>query len=83
MDASEAVRVVVEAMAPYIGETMARSAAEAHCRKLGLSDSPSSEQLEALLGKLGSGLNIFLGREKSATVIAGAREALAAAGMRA
>ena len=39
----------------------------------------SPEQLEALLGKLGGGLNIFLGRDKSASVVAEARRALAAA----
>jgi hypothetical protein len=40
----------------------------------------SPEQLDALLGKLGGGLNIFLGRDKSASVVAQARQALAAAG---
>ena len=34
--------------------------------------------VEALLGKLGSGLNIFLGRDKSALVMNDARRALAA-----
>jgi hypothetical protein len=58
---------------------MARSATEAHCVKLGVSDGPTTpEQVEALLGKLGSGLNIFLGREKAAAVVAEARRALAA-----
>jgi len=38
----------------------------------------STDQLEALLGKLGGGLNIFLGRDKSAAVVAEARRALAA-----
>ena len=38
----------------------------------------SPEQLDALLGKLGGGLNIFLGRDKSALVVAEARQALAA-----
>lgn len=82
MVTSEAVDVVVAVMAPHIGDTMARSATEAHCRKLGIdSDSSMSpEQLEALLGKLLGGLNIFLGREKALAVVAQAREALAARG---
>jgi hypothetical protein len=80
METSRAVNVVVASMAPYIGETMARSAAEAHCRKLGLDGQLSAEQLEQLLAKLASGLNIFLGREKSATVIASARQSLVNAG---
>ena len=79
MTTSEAVEAVVKVMAPYIGDTMARSATEAHCQKLGIAGSPvSPEQLDALLGKLGGGLNIFLGRDKSASVIAEARQALAA-----
>ncbi|MGD8894810.1 MAG: hypothetical protein PVJ73_02140 [Acidobacteriota bacterium] len=78
METSEALQVIVDVMAPYIGDTMARSATEAHCQKLGIpTDSPlSSEHLESLLGKLSGGLNIFLGREKAAAVIADVRSAL-------
>jgi len=78
MMTSEAVDVMVKAMAPYIGDTMARSAAEAHCQKLGIEATMSTDQREALLGKLAGGLNIFLGREKSASVIAEVKDALAA-----
>ncbi len=78
MTTSEAVDTVVKVMAPYIGDTMARSATEAHCQKLGIADTVSHHQAEALLAKLGGGLNIFLGRDKSASVIAEARTALAA-----
>ena len=75
---SEAVSVMVRVIAPYIGDTMARSAAEAHCQKLGVTGgNVTPEQLEALLGRLGGGLNIFLGREKATAVIAEVRRALA------
>ena len=78
MVTSEAVQVVVDVLTPYIGDTMARSATEAHCGKLGISDgNMSPEQVEQLLGKLGGGLNIFLGREKSTAVISEIRDALA------
>jgi hypothetical protein len=80
MTTSEAVDAIVKAMAPYIGDTMARSATEAHCQKLGIAAAMSADQREALLGKLGGGLNIFLGRDKSASVIAEVRNALAALG---
>ena len=82
METREAVQVIVDVMAPYIGDTMARSAAEAHCQKLGIASGTDAtpEQLESLLGKLGSGLNIFLGRDKAAAVIADVRSALAARG---
>jgi hypothetical protein len=79
MTTTEAVQAMVRVMAPYVGDTMARSATEAHCRKLGIVEGTvSPEQLEALLAKLGGGLNIFLGRDKSASVVAEARSALAA-----
>lgn len=82
MNARETVDSVVKVLGPYIGETMARSATEAHCQKLGISDgaSVSPEQLESLLGKLGGGLNIFLGRDRSKAAIGEVREAIAARG---
>ena len=80
MTVHETVDSVVSVLGPYIGETMARSATEAHCQKLGITDgvSVSPEQLESLLGKLGGGLNIFLGRDKSRAAIGEVREALTA-----
>ena len=79
MTTNEAVDVMAKVLAPYIGDTMARSATAAHCQKLGITEGTvSHDQLEALLGKLGGGLNIFLGRDKSASVVAEARSALAA-----
>jgi hypothetical protein len=79
MTTADAVDAVVGVIAPYIGDTMARSAAEAHCQKLGIAGGTMShDQVEALLAKLGGGLNIFLGRDKSAAVIAEIRGALAA-----
>jgi hypothetical protein len=82
MTTSQTVDVMVKVLAPHIGDTMARSATEAHCQKLGIAADGrvSPEQLEALLGKIGGGLNIFLGREKSASVVTEARRALAAGG---
>jgi hypothetical protein len=77
MEMSETVQVVARVLGPYIGETMARSATEAHCGKLGIADgSIGPEQTEALLGKLAGGLNIFLGRDKAAAAIAEVRDAL-------
>jgi hypothetical protein len=80
MTTTEAVDAVVKVLAPHIGETMARSATEAHCQKLGIAASspPRPDQLNALLGKLGGGLNIFLGRDKSGAVISEVRQALTA-----
>jgi hypothetical protein len=78
MTTRETIDSVVKVLGPYIGETMARSATEAHCQKLGIANASavSVEQLESLLGKLGGGLNIFLGRDKSKTAIGEVRAAL-------
>jgi len=79
MNTTDALDAMVKVMAPYIGDTMARSATEAHCQKLGIAGATmSAEQVDALLAKLGGGLNIFLGRDKAAAVITEARSALAA-----
>jgi hypothetical protein len=80
MTTSETLDAVVKVLAPHIGDTMARSATEAHCQKLGITGSSPlrPDQLETLLGKLGGGLNIFLGREKSAAVIDEVRQAVTA-----
>jgi hypothetical protein len=69
MTTEEALQTIVRVVAPYVGENMARSAAQAHCQKLGVGASIGQDQLEALISRLGSGLNIFLGREKSSRVV--------------
>jgi hypothetical protein len=57
-------------LAPYVGGLMARTAASAHCRDLGIvGDAMGRTQIEALLGKLGLGLVIFLGKDKTAAVV--------------
>ena len=49
---------------------MARTAASAHCRDLGIvGDAMGRGQVDALLGKLGLGLVIFLGKDKTAAVV--------------
>ena len=79
LSTSDVVRTIVRVVAPYLGETMARSAAHAHCQKLGISgDHMQPAQAEALIGKMGAGLNVFVGREKSNVVVAELRRALQA-----
>jgi hypothetical protein len=74
----DAVQKIVAGLTPYIGEHMARSAASAHCQKLGISDGKvTPEQLEQLVLRLEKGLHVFIGREKSAAVMAAIRQGLA------
>jgi hypothetical protein len=79
LSTSDVVQTIVRAVAPYLGETMARSAAQAHCQKLGISgDQMQPSQAEALIGKVGAGLNVFVGREKAAALVAELRRAIGA-----
>jgi hypothetical protein len=65
-------------LAPYLGETMARASAQTHCDKLGIRGGEiSAAEVEALVGKLASGLNVFLGREKAVGVLAEMKKAVA------
>jgi hypothetical protein len=79
----DALDTIVRVVSPYVGETMARSAARAHCQKLGIvidGAEITREQLDALLRKFGQGLNIFIGREKAALVVGEIQAAMAARG---
>jgi hypothetical protein len=75
---AEALDALATVLAPYLGETMARASAQTHCEKLGIrGEAISAAEVEALVGKLASGLNVFLGREKAALVLAEMKKAVA------
>jgi hypothetical protein len=77
LSTSDVVQTIVRVVAPYLGETMARSAAHAHCQKLGIDGAQMlPAQAEALIGKVGAGLNVFVGREKASAVVADLRRAI-------
>lgn len=74
---ANAVNEIVAALTPYLGEHMARSAALAHCQKLGIAGpEASAEQIEELVDRLQRGLHVFIGREKSTAVMDGIRRTL-------
>ena len=78
----DALDTIVRMLSPYLGETMARAAALAHCQKLGIAADGTeikTEQLDALLRKFAQGLNIFVGREKAAVLIGEIQTAMAGA----
>lgn len=71
------VAEVTRLLAPVLGESMARASTQAHAQKLQILDGRvTGEQVEALLGKLASGLAVFVGREKAATLTAEMRTAV-------
>jgi hypothetical protein len=64
-------------LAPYLGRTMALAAVETHRQKLGIDGlHMTSEQLDALMGKMSAGLVIFVGRDKTETIVREARAAI-------
>jgi hypothetical protein len=57
------VQVIIDRLAPVIGEHMAKSAVTGSVERLGARrDQLSTEQLAQLLHGLGLGLNVFVGR---------------------
>lgn len=71
------VAEVTRLLAPVLGESMARASTQVHAQKLQIQDGRvTPEQVEALLGKLGSGLAVFVGREKAAALAVEMRTAV-------
>jgi hypothetical protein len=79
MVTADAIHEIVRAITPLIGENMARSAARLHCEKLGIGDAHvTHEQIALLISRLESGLNVFIGRDRASSVMAGVRQTLEA-----
>ena len=77
----DVLTTIVRVVSPYLGETMARSAAQAHCQKLGIdAERMLAKDVEALITRMASGLNVFVGREKSSAIVAELRQAIAGQG---
>ena len=77
MEKDAVVAQIVKVLSPYLGPTMAEASARAHCQKLGIvGKEMTDEQLDALIVKFGTGLSVFVGREKSGTVVNEIRRAL-------
>jgi len=77
MQREQALATVTHAIAPYLGQTMAGAAVEMHRQKLGIDGSLLTEaQLDELLQRIGTGLIIFVGREKSEQIVGEARAAV-------
>jgi hypothetical protein len=80
MVTAEAVREIVAAVTPFIGENMAQSAARMHCQKLGIGDGPvTAEQIERLIQRMETGLCVFMGRDKASSLMTPLRQKLGGA----
>jgi hypothetical protein len=77
----EVLEVIHASLSPYVGRLMASTAAVAHCRTLGIDgDQINGHQIEQLLEKLGLGLVIFVGKDKTEAVISSIRRGVEALG---
>ena len=73
--------VAADLLAPFIGESMARSSVTMHCQKLGINgDAVSDEQLAQLIEQLGLAMRVFVGADKADALAADIRAALDAGG---
>jgi hypothetical protein len=81
MEYDAVIAAMTRVLAPVLGESMARASAQAHGAKLDLTNgSLTAQQADVLVGKLNSGLIVFVGRERAAGLADQMRGALAALG---
>ena len=81
MEYDAVIAAMTRVLAPVLGESMARASAQAHGTKLALADGRiTTEQADALVGKLTSGLTVFVGRERAAALAGELRGAVQALG---
>jgi hypothetical protein len=74
---TEVLDALAAVLSPYLGQTMARASAQTHCEKLGVrGDTISAPEVDALVAKLASGLNVFVGRERAVGVLDEMRKAV-------
>jgi hypothetical protein len=80
MVTADAVQEIVAAITPFIGENMARSSARVHCEKLGIAGLEATpEQIGQLITRFETGLCVFMGRERAATILGPLRQRLGGA----
>ena len=81
MEYDAVIAAMTRVLAPVLGESMARASAQAHGAKLALTNGRlTAEQADVLVGKLNSGLIVFVGRERAAGLAEQMRGALEALG---
>ena len=68
---AEVLSAIAGVLSPYLGKFMAQASAKAHCHDLQIDgDVVDRGKVDALVERLGKGLNLFLGRDKSKEVVA-------------
>jgi len=74
---SPALEKIAGLLIPHLGETMARASVDRHLQKLGIArERVGPEHFEALVERLGQGLNVFLGRARASALVDAMHQAL-------
>lgn len=74
---AEVLDSIAEVLSPYLGKLMARASASAHVQDLAIhGERMDRQKAEALVERVGKGLNLFLGRDKSKLVVEEIRRTL-------
>lgn len=73
MPLSELEAVLVAAIKPFVGETMASASVKSFSKKLGLAGNIAVPDRARLIDAVGLGLNVFIGKAKTAEVLTNLR----------
>jgi hypothetical protein len=74
---AEVLDSIAGVLSPYLGKMMARASAGAHLKDLQIDgDLVDPQKVDALVDRVGKGLNLFLGRDKSKLVVEEMRRVL-------
>ncbi|WP_437552528.1 hypothetical protein WME97_14645 [Sorangium sp. So ce367] len=81
LPADEVIKKLVDVLAPYLGENMARAAVCSQADKLEFKHGRlSPADVERLLDAVAPGLGVFVGRDKAQRILDEARAAIGAQG---
>ena len=70
MNRQTVLETIESLIAPYVGKTIAGASTKVHCEKLGLyQDELTPDQVEALLILLEKALRVFIGHDKTDSII--------------
>lgn len=74
---SEVLDSIAGVLSPYLGKMMARASAGAHLKDLQIDgEMVDPKKVDALVERVGKGLNLFLGRDRSKLVVEEMRRVL-------
>ena len=66
----QVIAILVRALSPYVGATMASASVRGLCEKLRLESAKvGRREVEGLLDALAPGLHVYIGKEKARTVV--------------